>query len=179
MVSLVLDRGGRVGGSSCLLRVVCCSAGAGAGAGSGFSLMTSKGSNGSRGGREGSALEKRDRPVLGGSREEDPSMMGKSPFGFRALIYRDWDGISVRAPPVCRSRRGPQRDVCARGCAGPGTISRTCGRGTGKEGHMIQDAGSCFVTGSVPLLGTLGQYLGFGRKGVVEGWRREVGRASC
>lgn len=89
MVSFALDRGGRVGGGFLLINGACCCAGAGAGAGSGFSFMTSKGSNGWSGGREGRALEKRDRPVLGGSREDDPSMMGEAPFGFRALIYRD------------------------------------------------------------------------------------------
>lgn len=34
-----------------------------------------------------------------------------------------------------------------------------------KDGYRIRDAGSCFVTGCVPLLGTMGQHLGLGRDG--------------
>lgn len=140
MVAFAVDTGGRVGGRSCLLKAVCCCAGAGED--SGFSFMTSKGSNGSRGGREGRALEKRDRPVLGGSREDDPSMIGEPPFGFRALIYRDCGGMSVHAHPVCRLKRDEarKRDVCVpsmrvRACAGAERIRRTCGRGMANDGY--------------------------------------------
>lgn len=49
--------------------------GVGTGAGAGLSVMKSSGSKGSMGGREGRALEMRDRPVVGSAREDDGSNM--------------------------------------------------------------------------------------------------------
>lgn len=67
--------GGRVGGTSLVVVAVveCCCAGVG----SGFSLMAPKGSKvkGSRDGSSGSAFEKRDRPGVGGARDDGSSMM--------------------------------------------------------------------------------------------------------
>lgn len=66
--------GGRVGGKSIVVvDVGCCCAGAGLR----FSLMAPKGSKvkGSRDGSSGSAFEKRDRPGVGGARDDGSSMM--------------------------------------------------------------------------------------------------------
>ena len=87
-----LTTAGRVGGRTLVFGVV---VGCWAGVSSRLSGMASKGRKGSRGGNSGRAFEKRERPVLGGSREDGFNMMGAPPFGIPGLIYRD----CVRTPP--------------------------------------------------------------------------------
>lgn len=76
----------------------------------------SKGSKGSEGGMLGRALEKRDRPVLGGARKEF-SMVGDL-FGFGGLMYSYWNYRfrgDCPVSPVCRlagsNETGPQKTV--------------------------------------------------------------------
>lgn len=65
-----LDTGGSVGGLLVFVAWRCAG---------GLPVTALKGSKGSMGGSSGRAFEKRDRPVLGGARDDGFSMMGADP----------------------------------------------------------------------------------------------------
>lgn len=105
-MSAELEAGGRVGGTSLVVVVCCCCAG------SGSSFMVPKGSNskGSRDGSSGRTFEKRDRPGVGGARDDGSSIMGRvSPFEFRGFPRYIGNWKYYLLAPSCLLKRGPAK----------------------------------------------------------------------